>query len=77
MITILLALTCLASAAVLAILVTVEVREHRAARREADWEAHVEQAVQASSTPLYEAIAHEFAKDLDGDWLRFNQGSAS
>lgn len=40
----------------------------RAARKQAAWEAHVDEAVRLSATPVYERVAQEFARNLDEEW---------
>ena len=43
-----------------------------AERRQAMWDAHVEDAVTLTETPIYEHLAAEFALTIDGAWARFN-----
>jgi hypothetical protein len=45
-------------------------RRKLAAHKQAKWDAHVEQAVKLSETPLYERIAHERARTIDTEWAQ-------
>ena len=52
----------------------------RAERKQGEFDQHVDLALALANgvsddTPLYDRIAHEFAKDLDAEWAALNTGS--
>lgn len=63
--------------AMLGLLARAAEKAHRrkvAAYDQRQWDAHVDQAVKVSETPLYERIAFEFAKNIDLEWERVSTG---
>lgn len=57
-----------------ALVLAAEVQQRLAGRRQAKWDAHVADAVRLSETPLYERIAHEYARTIDSEWRDISSG---
>lgn len=55
------------------VLVEDAMKRRRARRVQAEWEAHVADAVRLSETPLYDRVAAELARNLDDEWAAMNR----
>lgn len=53
---------------------TAHLRAWVAAREQAAWDAHVNDAIRNTEEPIYERLAHELARDLDTEWRHVSAG---
>jgi len=48
-------------------------RVRSAEQRQADWEQHVEDALNVTAKPLYDAIAEKLAENIDAEWAEMDR----